>query len=339
MKQLFTTMAATFSAGNPAMLVTILSSTGATPRGTGARMLVGPQGRLWGTIGGGPIEFRSIQLAQALLPTGESRIQDYSLTQDDLQTLGMICGGSARVRFRYLGPDALLTVQQALDLLDRNEPFWLVESLDDDSTFTVVTKSTAPNWLAPLLGPSPQMPEQDGHCYFLQSVTDGGRVFLFGGGHVAQALEPVLTHLGFRCHVLDDRPEFANRDCFPTAEAVLCTDFSDLSRKLIITPQDYVCIMTRGHSHDTAIAAQVLPCRPRYLGMIGSRKKHAAVCQALRDTYGCSDAAIASIVSPIGLAIGAQTPAEIAISIAAQLIAVRSAGSKHNDFFPTPILS
>lgn len=338
MKQLFTATAEALSTGRPIILVTILSSTGATPRGAGARMLVGPQGHLWGTIGGGPIEFRASQLAQALLSTGESRTQNYSLTQDDIQSLGMICGGSARVHFRYLGADALPTVQQALNLLERNEPFWLLESLDDGSTFAAVTQTTAPRWLVPLLGPAPQLPEQDGHAYFLQPITDGGRVYLFGGGHVAQALEPVLTRLEFRCHVIDDRPEFANRDCFPTAEQVLCTEFSDLSEKLSVTSQDYVCIMTRGHSHDTAIAAQMLPCHPRYLGMIGSRKKHAAVCQALRDTYGCSDDAIASIVSPIGLAIGAQTPAEIAISIAAQLIAARSAGSKHNDFFPNSIL-
>lgn len=333
MKQLFTQMEAAMQTGGVLVLVTVISSTGATPRGAGARMLIGPQGRLWGTVGGGPIEYRAQQLAMELLATGQSSTtQTFSLTQDDILKLGMICGGTAQLHFHRLHADTLSPdlPRQALDCLSQGTEFWLAEDLSPTGRLILYTRDTFPDWLP--LEPQPQLLSSNGRSLFVTQMETGSRLFLFGGGHVAQELEPLASHLGFRCQVVDDRPEFANRDCFPTADEIFCTAFDHLNDKFSIGSRDFVCIMTRGHAHDTAIAAQLLGQHPRYIGMIGSRKKHAAVCQSLRDTYGYSDEDIASIVSPIGLAIGAQTPAEIAVSIAAQLIAAR-AGSRHNDFF------
>lgn len=332
MKQLFMHMERALLEGEALVLATVISSTGATPRGAGARMLLGPQGRLWGSVGGGPIEYRAQQLAMELPEAGQNMTQSFSLTQDDILKLGMICGGTAKIHFHLLTPKTVSPElpRQALNCLSQGTEFWLVEDLSPTGSLTLYTKDTAPSWLP--LDTQPQLFCLDGKSFFLTQIETGSRLFLFGGGHVAQELEPIVTHLGFRCQVVDDRPEFANRDCFPSADRIFCTEFDNLQDKLSIGPRDFVCIMTRGHAHDTAIAAQVLRHHPRYIGMIGSRKKHTAVCQTLRETYGYRDEEIAKIVSPIGLAIGAQTPAEIAISIAAQLIAAR-AGSRHNDFF------
>ena len=139
-----------------------------------------------------------------------------------------------------------------------------------------------------------------------------------------------MTHVGFRCVVMDDRPEFARRELFPTAEEVKLVDFSNLAETVTVGEEDYVCIMTRGHAFDTVIQAQVLKCAPVYVGVIGSRKKAAAIRQILKEQYGLTEEELSRVTTPIGLDIGAQTPAEIAISIAAQIIQVRAQNNKES---------
>lgn len=309
------------------MLVTVVESTGATPRGAGARMLVGPEGRICGTIGGGPVEYRSEQLALELLQRRESAEHTFSLTRDDAKKLGMVCGGSAVVHFLCITPTdraVQAVARQALEWYAADRDFWLVCDVARGD-LAIYGREDAPNWLRPWMKRRLSRVREDGRDFHVEQIGVSGKVYIFGGGHVAQELEPVLSHLGFRCVVLDDRPEFASRELFPTAEAVLLVDFAKLEDDIHVTPADYVCIMTRGHASDTVVEAQVLGKRPRYNGMIGSRAKGAAVRQALEQEYGYTPEEIAAIVSPIGLSIGAKTPAEIAISIAAQMITARAA--------------
>lgn len=309
------------------MLVTVVESTGATPRGAGARMLVGPEGRICGTIGGGPVEYRSEQLALELLQRRESAEHTFSLTRDDAKKLGMVCGGSAVVHFLCIAPTdraVQAVARQALEWYAADRDFWLVCDVARGA-LAIYGREDAPNWLRPWMKRRLSRVREDGRDFHVEQIGVSGKVYIFGGGHVAQELEPVLSHLGFRCVVLDDRPEFASRELFPTAEAVLLVDFAKLEDDIQVTPADYVCIMTRGHASDTVVEAQVLGKRPRYNGMIGSRAKGAAVRQALEQEYGYTPEEIAAIVSPIGLSIGAKTPAEIAISIAAQMITARAA--------------
>lgn len=309
------------------MLVTVVESTGATPRGAGARMLVGPEGRICGTIGGGPVEYRSEQLALELLQRRESAEHTFSLTRDDAKKLGMVCGGSAVVHFLCITPidrAVQAVARQALEWYAADRDFWLVCDVARGD-LAIYGREDAPNWLRPWMKRRLSRVREDGRDFHVEQIGVSGKVYIFGGGHVAQELEPVLSHLGFRCVVLDDRPEFASRELFPTAEAVLLVDFAKLEDDIHVTPADYVCIMTRGHASDTVVEAQVLGKRPRYNGMIGSRAKGAAVRQALEQEYGYTPEEIAAIVSPIGLSIGAKTPAEIAISIAAQMITARAA--------------
>ena len=123
---------------------------------------------------------------------------------------------------------------------------------------------------------------------------------------------------------MDDRPEFARRELFPTAEEVRLVDFRKLADYVTIGEEDYICIMTRGHAFDTVIQAQVLKCKPCYVGVIGSKKKAAGVRQVLKEQYGLTEDELNIVTTPIGVDIDAETPAEIAISIAGQMIQVRA---------------
>ena len=114
MRQLLQQMKTRLLRGEDLVMVTIIAASGATPRGAGARMLVGKQCRICGTIGGGAVEYRSESIAKAVLEEKSSRVHDFTLTRDDLQNLGMICGGACSVFFHYLpaGDPALLALAE-----------------------------------------------------------------------------------------------------------------------------------------------------------------------------------------------------------------------------------
>ena len=330
MKKLLKTMGEKLSSGEDLMLVTVIASSGATPRGAGARMLVGRDGRICGTIGGGAVEYRSEHIAAEQLKKRASLEHDFTLTKDDVQNLGMICGGDVKVFFHFIpaGDENTIAVcKEAAARFERGESFWLVTDLENGGRLSLTDKVSAPDWLLPHLNAHPQRVQADGHDVFAEQMNSSGRVYIFGGGHVAQALEPVLTNVGFRCVVMDDRPDFTRRELFPTAEEIKLIDFGNISESVSITGEDYVCVMTRGHAFDTVVQAQILPLRPYYVGVIGSRAKAAGVRRQLIENYGVSEADCDLVTTPIGLDIGAETPAEIAISIAAQLIAVRAGRS------------
>ena len=157
-----------------------------------------------------------------------------------------------------------------------------------------------------------------------ESALKSGKVYIFGGGHVSQALVPVLASVGFRCVVLEDREEFLQKELFPGAWEVrrVCND--RISETVKIREEDYVCILTRGHKDDMIIQAQVLQTKASYIGVIGSRRKAAAVAAVLKEKYHISSEELKRVHTPIGLPIGAETPAEIAVSIAAELIRCRA---------------
>lgn len=143
------------------------------------------------------------------------------------------------------------------------------------------------------------------------------KLFICGGGHVAKEVAKMAACLDFSVTVLDDRQDLANRESFPTAEMVICDSYDNLHQYL--QPDAFYVVVTPDHKADLQCVSTILPTRYRYLGMIGSRKKVAATFQNLRNA-GFAEAQIQTIFAPIGLPIGAVTPAEIAVSILAQVI-------------------
>ena len=314
------------------VLVTVVASSGATPRGAGAKMIVTEEGRIWGTIGGGAVEYRAFLMAKQVLDEKNSFGHAFSLTKDDIQNLGMICGGAVQVYFHYIPKDNVSYMEvarKALELFEKNEDFWMISNLTKSGVFGLYSKTAGfcslekAEWILPYLGRSPKVVKENEEEFFVEQVHFSERVFVFGGGHVAQELVPVLSHVGFRCVVMDDREEFANEALFPQAEEVKLIDFERIADFVEIGKEDYVCVMTRGHSYDTSVQAQILKTPASYIGVIGSASKKAAVYKKLYE-MGFTEADTDRITSPIGLSIKAETPAEIAISIAGQMILHRA---------------
>lgn len=334
MKKLFKLLCETLGSGKDAVLVTVVASSGSTPRGAGARMLVTDAGRVYGTIGGGAVEYRAQRLAEEVLAAKRSRMQSFLLRQNQVQDLGMVCGGDAAVYFHYLsgGDSAVLEVTRAvLKLLEAGEACWLVTGLfpvGGLSLYGAKRGLIGPEVPAAVLdeaGPAPKQVETDGKAWYVEPVLRSGVVYIFGGGHVAQALAPALAAVDFRCHIIEDREEFCRPELFPGVEGTHLLQTGEFEQALSIGREDYVCVMTRGHKDDMECEAFALTTPARYIGVIGSKKKTAAV-NALLKERGFTDEDLARVTTPIGLSIGAQTPAEIAVSIAAQLIQVRWGG-------------
>ena len=256
MKELVAALQAELAAGRGAMLATIVSDQGSAPRGAGAMMAVGEGGRLQGTIGGGMLEFRVTELAQTLIAEKKGHFQQYRLTKDEVAGLGMVCGGDVDVLLTYIAANAANadTLAAMRSHLDKHRTGWLLLPCDGAHVGFLGGNG--------FMGFQPSIMKADicavetgildtpdGKLY-IQKLKNTSRVFIFGGGHLAQELAPLLAHLDFRCIVIDDRAEFSTRELFPDAEALYTLDYRQLEGKLDVQPQDYIVTVTRGHMGD-----------------------------------------------------------------------------------------
>ena len=172
-------------------------------------------------------------------------------------------------------------------------------------------------------GPVTHIKNPDGSLTVAEYYLPRPRLIILGGGHIALALTQMAKTCEFYTLVFDDRPMFANEDRFPAADEVICDDFSRVFERVRINSTDYVVIVTRGHKHDQECLEGVLKGEPpAYTGMIGSRRRVAIVRKQLADA-GYSNERLDAVFSPIGLRIGAVTPAEISVSILSEIIRVK----------------
>lgn len=314
------------------ILVSVLASSGSTPRGAGAMMLVFEDGHTEGTIGGGAVEHAAELHAKELLGKHSSDTVGYCLNKNDVASLGMICGGDVTVYFQYLqGEEHLPLFRYLLKAYSRNENAWLIRKMEHHMvTAMAIYDNSGLHFgdgidagLLPCLLKTKAVYQTGEPAYYAEPVTRAGFVYIFGGGHVSQQLVPVLAHVGFSVIVFEDRKAFTDPSLFPGAKDTILGDFQRVSDFVTLTEHDYAVIMTRGHQADFEVLAQVLKLPLSYIGCIGSRSKIAITKQKLT-ALGFPENIYDRVHSPIGIDIKAETPEEIAISVAAELIRHRA---------------
>ncbi|MBQ7871471.1 MAG: XdhC family protein [Oscillospiraceae bacterium] len=323
MKQMTERILAALERGEAVVWCTILASSGSSPRGAGARMAVFADGATCGTVGGGEVERLVTLDALEVLRTGQTHVKAFDLAPAQVASIGMICGGRVTIYYQLLSAADLPVLRQMRVALQRDENSWLSLRISEGRVeeFRVWTQEEAADLPERFCARAVLEPGEP--LYYTEPLNRAGRVYIFGGGHVGQALVPVLAGLGFRVTVFDNREELATAAHFPLAEQVIFGDYHRIGEKVRLTENDYAVIMTPAHQADFALLEQVLRQPLRYVGCIGSRRKIARTRELLREA-GIPEEAILSVHSPIGLPIGAETPAEIAISIAAELIQCRA---------------
>jgi xanthine dehydrogenase accessory factor len=161
---------------------------------------------------------------------------------------------------------------------------------------------------------------------FFEVMPEPPKLIVVGAGHIAVPLVRIAKVLDFHVTVIDDRLLFANRERFPDADHVLVGDMARMLKEMTLTPACYIVLITRGHSYDEPCLRSIIYSRAKYIGMIGSRRRIKACFQRFRDEDKIAEEVIERVYAPIGLDIGTETPAEIALSILGEVIKVRRGG-------------
>ena len=344
MRDLIDELQAGLASGAGFALLTVVDEQGSTPRAGGARMIVRADGSISGSIGGGLLEATMMREAAEAIGRRRSRVVAIDLDGRSVDEPVMLCGGRAAVLIAYIPPrlPALASVLDALaDALRAGDRAWLFMACapapgDTDVSYWLlreggdVAGDSPPEAvdlraLASGAGPQGWMPLPDDRRAHVELVEPAPAVLVCGAGHVAQALAPVADGVGFRVVVMDDRPEFADARRFPKAVQVrLLPSFEEAFSGLAVDGRSLIVIVTRGHQHDMTVLVQALRTPARYVGLMASRTKRERMLAALRER-GFAETDIERIHTPIGLPIAAETPAELAISIVAELIQERAA--------------
>lgn len=323
MKKLTKKMISALENGEKVVLCTILASSGSSPRGAGTRMAVFENGAAAGTVGGGQVEYLATQEAMEVLKTGKTHVRAFCLAPDQVASIGMICGGNVTIYYQLLTQKELPVIREMAAALERDANAWLYMEIKEDAVVDLRIVEEAAAKASPDLFCNKAILRQGESTVYTEPIARAGSVYVFGGGHVGRALVPVLANIGFRVIVFDNRKEQADQAHFPEAARVIFGDYSDIYSKITLTKNDYVVILTPGHQGDYMVLEQSLRSEPKYVGCIGSRRKIAGTQARLREA-GIPENAIQSVHAPIGLPILAETPEEIAISIAAELIQCRA---------------
>ena len=324
-------------------LCTIIERRGSVPREVGARMLVRKDGSIIGTVGGGIGEYEVIQAAREAIEKGQSRLLDFSLAGEQGLDSAAICGGHFTVFIGYWSQtdDYSLAVAVAATLRG-SQAHSLVESqpqkesektereLFDPNGQKITTHNNSVSLPKDLqnefknrpINVSVQRLSMANQEFLLSEISLPPRMIIFGGGHLALPLTEMANWCRFAVTVIDDRPEFSSPQRFPTADQVVTAPMEAVCDHYTSGPNTYLVLITREHKHDYTLLKQLLGTEYAYLGMIGSKRRTSQVKQRLIDE-GFNRAEIKKLYSPIGLSIGAQTPAEIAISIMAEIIETR----------------
>jgi xanthine dehydrogenase accessory factor len=333
LKKMFVAAAAALDGGGGVVLATVVDSDGSAPRKSGSVMAVFADGASAGTVGGGALEYEVQRVSREIHDKRKSGTVEYSLAANELGDVCMVCGGGVTVHYQYLEPDSrnrtLFRILAAAADKDGNS--WIIYRISGDGSTEMsfceggalhCAVLASYDEIAPLLGRACAITDGEPR-YFALPLSTSGRALVFGGGHVAQEVVPALSRVDFRCAVFDDRAEFTRPELFPDAGSVILCNFNRVCEKLTVEPSDYIVVLTRGHKADFEVLRQVLPLGATYTGCIGSRRKTEIIKRRLRES-GIREDDIARLRSPIGLEIGAETPAEIAVSIAAEMILHRA---------------
>lgn len=298
-------------AGAGGALATVARTTGSTPVPAGTKMLVGPAGRLEGTIGGGCVEADVIEAAR-VIPA--PRILTHHLNADLAGDLGLSCGGTVDIVIEPLV--AIPAYVRALEQVAGAAAGTVITGLDWSAG---PVKRFEPGTVEP---GTPAASLSEDRSTMVERLAPAPRVLVFGAGHVGSAIALAAATAGFRVVVVDDRPEFADAGRFPAFVGVETAPAHDALGRFAISAADAIVIATRGHRHDALILERAAASAASYIGLLGSRRKKAVITKAL-GAAGVPVAALERVRVPVGLAIGAVTPEEIAVSVVAELIAWR----------------
>ncbi|WP_069170395.1 XdhC family protein [Streptomyces griseus] len=352
MRELLSELRDWHTAGTPFALATVVAVRGSAPRGPGAAMAVHADGRVAGSVSGGCVESDVCEVAAEVLSTGVPRLRSYGISDDEAFGVGLTCGGTIDVlvqpcvstadRHRLCELADLVAAGESvavatvvapagaagsrrLVLADRVSGSLGDEGLDaavtDDARGLLAQGATAEN----RYGAHGERRMQD-VTVFVQSFAPAPRMLVFGAIEHAAATARIGSFLGYRVTVCDARPAFATRQRFPTADEVVRAWPHAYLASTEVDARTVVCVLTHDPKFDVPLLVAALRTPAAYIGVMGSRRTHADRIARLREA-GVDEEGLARLASPVGLDLGARTPEETAVSIAAEIVRHRWGGT------------
>lgn len=350
MIELLEQFARVVSAGQPAALATLVAAAGATPKKAGSTMWVSRDGTLLGSVTiGGCVDARVIERAERVVATGQPELLSMSLGDEDAWELGLTCGGTVEVLLQRVdasaaGDPAATAYAQAYRAYEAGRSSVVIARLDDRSERlfideTGLTSGTLGNALldARALDVARQRiatsresgverieGDDAAIALFFERIAPPECVVIYGASQVAMSLVPFARELGMRTIVVDGRERMATRERFPLADEIYVGMPSELAEKIPATARTYIVLLAHDYKYELPVLRVVLGSEAGYIGMLGSRRRGETIRGMLAEE-GFDAATLQRLHSPIGLPIGAKSAAEIALAIAAEIVAVREA--------------
>jgi xanthine dehydrogenase accessory factor len=321
------------ASGEQVALATVVWTEGTSPRPVGARLAVTASGHMVGSVSGGCVEGAVFEEAQRVLASGRPKRLRFSAVDETGWEVGLACGGTIEV---YVEP--LVEVHRRLvAALEAEETVALATRLDGSGhllawpdgrlagdrslapALTALFPGPAAELRRGLEAPAPGLVEGD---VFLEVLAPPPTLVIVGAVHIAMPLVTLAQTLGFRVQVVDARRTFATQERFPTADDLVVAWPQDALRADALGPQHYVVILSHDPKFDVPALQIALRSQAAYVGLIGSRTTQARRRAALQEA-GFGEAELARIHGPVGLDLGGREPAEIALAILAEIVAVR----------------
>jgi len=334
----------------PVAYTALVETRGSTPQKAGAAMLVFSDGSQTGTLGGGCVEAEVKRRALRLLDEGETEILTFQLDSDYGWDDGLICGGRMKMLVDPVRPGDDISYFQTLgEFVSQGKPCTEAIVIDteaaggghatdrylvDENGQVVASRGSGeePAALAEHLRDVSDRPRpyvKHGISYLPHLKR--GRLVIVGGGHVGQKVAELAAMADFDVWVVDDREQYCNSERFPQAKRLIVAPTDTALSGLDIDSDTFCVIVTRGHNHDEEALYHLAETPARYVGMIGSKRKIKLIFEDLLND-GISREALQRVQAPLGFHIGSQTVPEIAVSIVAELIAVRNLGALPEEF-------
>jgi xanthine dehydrogenase accessory factor len=340
MRELLGTLIEAIESDRRAILCRVVATRGSTPQKAGASMLLTPDARQIGTLGGGCVEAAVKQKAAGLIGKGTAEVYSHVLDHDPEWADGLICGGRMVVLAECpSGPGQLAYHSCYRRLLEAGRGFTEAIAIDrersglavgerflfdqDGTPFASLSGNLPSAEVFEAVEPlaSRPRPSEKGGLAYLPTMPRI-RLVIVGAGHVGQAVAELANRADFDVWVVDDRPEYASLERFPKSKRLI-GPIEHILKNLEITPRTFALIVTRGHGHDQEALSILAPTAASYVGLIGSKRKIKLIRENLLDE-GINEAALARVSAPVGLEIGSESVFEIAVSIVAELIARRN---------------
>ena len=292
--------------GTRAAMATLVGTKGSTPRKDGTKMFVGEGGSIFGSVTiGGCVDARVIEASHEVIASSKPRLLEMQLGDEEAWEIGLTCGGAVDVFVEPVGDDVIAMYDEARRELDAGRTVSIATTVRGDNIGTRTLLRDA---------------GRSSDNIYVEVLRPNATLVIFGASAVAMPLVTFAKNLGFKTMVVDGRERFASRERFPDVDELRIGIASEIVEQVKLGPVTPVVLVAHDYKIDVPVLKRVLVTDVPYIGLLGSRRRGAAILQMLRDE-GVADSQLSRVRNPIGLDLGGESAADIALSIIAEVVA------------------